>query len=400
MPAPQTELTDIAAIERLLNPEIDRGEKLVVREPSLIRVSGCAATARHYVLEYDLARARLADLRYAAWRFAKEADGAWRAVEVSEVAAGDARGPEFLGDGLDRDFAALDVCCDYTGAVANALDAEAIRATLAAYGLAADAGDADLVGALYTADTVVDIVGDRTYHGRESMAEMIRGDFHRSLLPWAGHTMGPALVSVSGDRAVSLHVARTYGPPPRSVTDLSRWNRRPFRYSVNRWELLRGDGGRWQVAGRRSCPAPGPDWRGLLAEGVSEWRAATAHFGQAKPQSAELDAFLDSRRALDAVTAASFALTADAHTRAWPLADGARIEIGEHPGPRTVGMLPTPGVVRVDGGSAAVTNVVVSYVDDGSGRICPSRLDRCRWILVRDDRSWVVRGVHGRPAGQ
>lgn len=396
----QTALTDVASIEQLLDESTDIGDHLIVREPNLIRVSDIQAVARHYVLDYDLARTQLADLRYAVWRFEKGPEGRWSTVAKSEVKAGDSGGPDFLNDGLDRDFDALTVPGDQDGAVQHAADSTAIRATLAAYGLAADAGNAGLVGSLYTPDTVVDIAGDRIYRGRDSMAEMIRGGFHRSLLPWAGHTMGPSLISVRGDRAVSLHVGRTYGPPPRSVTDLSGWNRRPFRYSVNRWELVRADHRRWLVAQRRSCPAPGPDWRDLLAEGVREWRGAIDDFEPSPSCPDGMHELVDTRRALDVVTAAAFTLIVDADAHEWPFADDARIEIRRTAQPPTVGLLPTPGSVRVAGKSATVDNVVVHYVDDGSKRIGPARFDRCRWDLARDAGSWMVQGVTARPAGQ
>lgn len=391
----------VAAIENLLCAAPSPGGRAVVREPSLIRVSGGEATARHYVLEYDLARARLIDLRYGLWRFHR-ADDRWSIVDVAEVSAGDGRVLEFLADGLDRDFAAVRVPPGDTGEtddseLQRATDADAIRAMLAAYGLAADAGDADLVGALYTPDAVVDIGGDQIYAGREPMMDMIAGRFHRSLLPWAGHTMGPSLVSVDADRAVSLHIGRTYGPPPRSVTDLSAWNRHPFRYSVNRWTLVRGDP-EWQVAERISRPVPGTEWRALLADGVRAWRENSVSGG-------ERSDYLDTRRALDVVTAAAFTLSAGGVIGGWPFTGDAHLDIDgrrvraaamtagldlPHP---CVGLLPTSGSARVDGNSATVSDLLMTYVDDDSGRIGPVRTDFCRWDLLREGDSWAVRGA-------
>ncbi|PXX01672.1 SnoaL-like protein [Mycolicibacterium moriokaense] len=393
MPHSPADPRDVWAIEQLLVGQPLADGRLVVREPSLIRVDGTRATARHYVLEYDLSRARLASLRYATWLLHRGPDGRWAVVDASEVAAGDARVSDFLNDGLAADFAAVHSAAG-PGRMRSATDGDAIRAVLAGYGLAADAGDADLVGALYTADAVVDISGDRVYRGRKAMSDMIRGEFHRALLPWAGHTMGPSLVAVDCDRAQSLHLGRTYGPPPRSVDDIAHWDRRPFRYSVNRWTFVRGGGATWQVATRRSCQVPGPDWRGLLADGLRQWRdASPADLGTPEGDPAAAREHLDRRRTLDIVTAAAFTVTVSGKAHGWPFVDGDQVVLPLDDMSACVGIVPAAGSVTLNGATATVLNVLVTYVDDGSKRIGPARLDPYRWELVSDGASWSVRSM-------
>jgi hypothetical protein len=394
----------VAAIETLLCEAPAAAGRVVVREPSLIRVAGRSATARHYVLEFvreGERGPRLAELRHGRWTFHRIGDQ-WSVVDRSELAAGDARVPEFLAAGLALDFACARVPAGDDSALQRVADADAVRVVLTAYGLSADAGDADLVGSLYTEDAIVEIGGDRIYRGRKPMADMINGGFHQSLLPWAGHTMGPGLVAVEGDRAVSLHIARTYGPPPRSAADLSTWNRHPFRFSVNRWVLTRIDDG-WQISERISHPVPGSQWRAVLSDGLESWRAVpriAARGGE------DLD-YLERRYALDIVTAAAFRLSAADGTQRWPFADDALLDVDGCRVPAhgtalaealrvtnsCVGVVPAAGSVGVEGSSTIVGDVLLTYSDDGSGRMGPASLHMCRWDLVRDGASWLVLGA-------
>jgi hypothetical protein len=370
----------------------------------MIRVAGRSATARHYVLEYlheEGRDPRLAELRHGRWTFECIGDQ-WSVVDRSELMAGDARVPEFLAEGLERDFACARAPVGDDPAQQRAADADAVRAVWAAYGLSADAGNADLVGSLYTENAIVEIGGDRIYRGRKPMMDMINGTFHRSLLPWAGHTMGPGLVATEGDRAVSLHIARTYGPPPRSVADLSTWNRHPFRFSVNRWVLRRTDES-WQISRRISHPVPGSQWRTALSDGLMSWRAAP----RIEARGGEDRGYLERRQALDIVTAAGFRLSAGDGANRWPFTDDAFLDVegcrvdahasalGEalHLADPCIGFVPSAGSVRVEGNSATVEDVVLTYVDDGSGRIGVAGIHSCRWDLVRDGESWMVAGA-------
>lgn len=400
----------MAAIETLLREAPAAAGRVVVREPSLIRVSGRRATARHYVLEYvceEGRRPRLVDLRHGRWNFDRIGDH-WSVMDRSELSAGDARVPAFLAEGLGRDIA-----CARSPARAlagdgqqRAIDVDAVRAMWTAYGLAADAGDADLVGSLYTEDAMVEIEGDRVYRGRKSMADMIDGAFHRSLLPWAGHTMGPGLVAIAGDRAESLHIARTYGPPPRSVADLSTWHRHPFRFSVNRWVLIRTDEG-WQISERISHPVPDSQWRAVLSDGLMSWRALPPNVA---PDGDDAG-YLARTHARDIVTAAGFRLSAGGGTHRWPFTDDAFLDVDGCRVPAhgsalaealtltdpCVGVVPTAGSIRFGETSATVDDVVLTFVNDGSGLMGPAGVYRCRWDLVRDGASWMVTAATLRP---
>jgi hypothetical protein len=404
---PWSERQAVAAIEQALFQAPAPTGRVVVREPSLIRVSGRYATARHYILDYSIEPyrpPRLVEVRHGLWRLRRDGDQ-WSVVARTELAAGDARVPGFLSDGLDDDFRGSQRVVGIDTDLRRASDADAVRAVLGAYGMSADAGAADLVGALYTEDAVVEICGDQTYRGRKAMVDMINGSAHRSLLPWAAHTMGPALVTIEADRAVSLQIARTYGPPPRSVADLSAWDRRPFRFSVNRWTLVRGGEG-WLIAERVSHAVPGSGWREALAAGLLKWSAvppAAAHAGRDS-------GYLDRRHALDVVTAAGFRLSAGDESIRWPFTDDARIDVDGRlvaadasavaaalgAALPFVAVLPTTGSVHVAGPSARVDNFVVTYVDGGSGLIRPTCVHSCRWDLVRHDASWEVRGAQLR----
>lgn len=374
-----------------LRPDALALGRLEIREPSLFASDGTSATLRHYVQVFDVADARLVDLRYATWRLDLDADGGWRVADHAEVAAGDERALAFLADGLRADT---------TRAVGPAAaDHSAVRGVLAGYGLAADAGDADLVGDLYTIDAEVRITGDQTYHGRSSMAAMIGGEFHRSLLPWAGHAMGPAMVWTDGDTAFSAHIGRTYGPPPKDPAARAGWRRRPFRYSVNRWELRRGTDGQWRVALRDSLPVPGPRWRRALAQAVTDMGTFNQRAGSPTGAGETTDA------ALSTITAAAFALTiGTASAGRWPFAahanltiDGQDVDLsgssvtGRLCGRLScAGVLPTLPIVRWAADRATACGAVISYVVGERGRVEPLRIDIAKWTLNRCNGHWVV----------
>jgi len=368
-----------------LDPEVLASGRIELREPCLLVIGGSSARLRHYVQVFDTATVRLVDFRYATWHLDVDIVGDWTLADAAEVAAGDECALEFVNRGLRSDVALA------VGPASG--DRAAVLGVLAAYGLAADSGDAALVGELYTADALVEIAGDQIYRGRDSMEAMIAGPFHRSLLPWAGHTMGPALTWSDRNTATSVHVGRTYGPPPKGGAT-GEWKRRPFRYSVNRWELTRGGDGRWRVAHRVSHPAPGPQWRATLVEGK---RAARAHarLAAAGPGAA-----------LDTVTAAAFAITGgDLIDDQWPFAERCRLTVDGRAMPADrmasyltgksscAGVLPTEGVVIGTGDQTRVYNAVLTYAEDGPARVAPVRVDIARWTLNRQDGRWRVAEV-------
>ncbi len=125
--------------------------------------------------------------------------------------------------------------------VAALEDELAIHRLLASYGFAVDTGDADATAALITEDGVYDVDGTLVMRGRDGVAAMVRGERHQALLPRCAHTIGPAVVTLHGDRAVATAYSRVY---LRSGDDVALW-----RLSFNRFELERRDGA-WQIARR------------------------------------------------------------------------------------------------------------------------------------------------------
>jgi uncharacterized protein (TIGR02246 family) len=120
-------------------------------------------------------------------------------------------------------------------------DELAIHRLIVRYGFAVDTGDAEATAALFSDDTVYDVDTTLVMRGREGVAGMVRGPRHQSLLPNCAHTIGPAVVTVDGDRAVATAYSRIY---KRDGDALALW-----RLSFNRFELERRDGG-WQIARR------------------------------------------------------------------------------------------------------------------------------------------------------
>jgi uncharacterized protein (TIGR02246 family) len=131
-------------------------------------------------------------------------------------------------DALERRVAALE-------------DELAIHRVIVRYGFAVDTGDADATAALFTPDAVYDVDGTLVMRGRDGVAGMVRGERHRSLLPNCAHTIGPAVVTLDGDRAVATAYSRIY---LRRDGELALW-----RVSFNRFELERCCGA-WLIARR------------------------------------------------------------------------------------------------------------------------------------------------------
>ena len=83
-------------------------------------------------------------------------------------------------------------------------DEHAIARLIASYGPLVDAGEADRVAELWTEEGVYD-VEDYLMEGRDQVAAMVRSDAHQGLIGrGASHFLGPAHVSVDGDRAVAV----------------------------------------------------------------------------------------------------------------------------------------------------------------------------------------------------
>lgn len=140
-------------------------------------------------------------------------------------------------------------------------DEHAIAQLVASYGPLVDAGEADRVAAMWTEDGVYD-VEEFYMASRAEIAAMVRSDAHQGLIGnGCSHFLGPAHVTVDGDRAVAVC---------ESVL-LVRHNGRvfPARIGANHFELVRTADG-WQTTRRTT--------RGL--DGSTEARALLSSAGR------------------------------------------------------------------------------------------------------------------------
>jgi ketosteroid isomerase-like protein len=145
--------------------------------------------------------------------------------------------------------------------VAALEDELAIHRLIVTYGFAVDTGDAAATGALFAADAVYDVDTTLVMHGRSGVEDMVRGPRHQSLLPNCAHTIGPAVVSVDGDRAVATAYSRIYR---RDGDAIGLW-----RLSFNRFELERRDG-RWQIVRRTTRMLGHEEAHGLFARALHD----------------------------------------------------------------------------------------------------------------------------------
>lgn len=136
-------------------------------------------------------------------------------------------------------------------------DEHAIARLIASYGPLVDAGEADRVANLWTEDGVYDVEG-YFMDGRDQVAAMVRSDAHQGLIGnGCSHFLGPAHVSVDGDRAVAVC---------ESVL-LVRHKERllPARIGANLFELVRTPDG-WRTTRRTTRGLDGSqETRDLLA---------------------------------------------------------------------------------------------------------------------------------------
>ncbi|MSQ26419.1 MAG: nuclear transport factor 2 family protein, partial [Dehalococcoidia bacterium] len=120
-------------------------------------------------------------------------------------------------------------------------DELAIHRLLARYGMSADCADADQVADCFTSDGVYDVSGVLRMEGSDALRAMINGPGHQRLMPDAGHTVGPLVVQLHGDRATAWGYSRTYHRENGAIV--------LFRLAYNRIDLLR-EAGRWRIARR------------------------------------------------------------------------------------------------------------------------------------------------------
>lgn len=142
----------------------------------------------------------------------------------------------------------------------------AIRNTIARYGIAADCGDIDAALACHTQDAVYVVsnpragrdgeAGDLEMRGHAAIAEMLGSDMHQSLLPDCAHTVGPLVVTVSGQTAQVTGYSRVYH------------KQNLMRVAVNRWDM-RLDASAWKISRRESRMVGEPAAQKLLRESLN-----------------------------------------------------------------------------------------------------------------------------------
>jgi uncharacterized protein (TIGR02246 family) len=130
---------------------------------------------------------------------------------------------------------------DLTRRVRALEDEITIHRLIVRYGLAVDVGDGESAAAVFTEDALYDVDGPLRMEGRAGVRAMVEGARHQGMLPNCAHQIGPAVVTVDGDRAIATGYSRVY---------LRRGNEIGiYRVSFNRWECERRDG-EWLVARR------------------------------------------------------------------------------------------------------------------------------------------------------
>ena len=147
-------------------------------------------------------------------------------------------------------------------------DEREIAQLIAAYGPLVDAGAADEVADLWTADGVYDV--DEVYlEGREQLAAMVRSRPHQGWIKGGcAHFVGPARITVDGDTAVAVcHSLMVVRQDEEFVVR---------RATANHWWLVRTDAG-WRAERRTNRVLDGrPESPELLAAGARGRAAATA----------------------------------------------------------------------------------------------------------------------------
>jgi ketosteroid isomerase-like protein len=119
-------------------------------------------------------------------------------------------------------------------------DELAIHKLIVGYGLAVDTGDAPRTAALFAEDGVYD-ADVRLMRGRAEVADMVRSARHQGMVGRCAHQIGPAVVTVDGDRAEARGYSRVYlqGDDGLAI----------YRVSFNRWQLERRAGA-WTIVHR------------------------------------------------------------------------------------------------------------------------------------------------------
>jgi uncharacterized protein (TIGR02246 family) len=119
-------------------------------------------------------------------------------------------------------------------------DELAIHKLIVRYGLAVDTGDAERTAALFAEDGVYD-ADVRRMRGRAEIADMVRSERHQGMVGRCAHQIGPAVVTVDGDRAEARGYSRVYLHGDDGIAI--------YRVSFNRWQLQRR-AGEWIIVHR------------------------------------------------------------------------------------------------------------------------------------------------------
>lgn len=154
-------------------------------------------------------------------------------------------------------------------------DELSIRNVLVRYGLAVDTGNPEATADTFTNDAEYDIgplvTGGRNpviINNREGIVnDLVLGDAHQRLLPNCAHTIGPVIVHVHENSASAVGYSRIYHRN-RKETKGNRFNL--FRLGLNRWTLVRGTDGKWEVAKRSSRVLGNKSAQRQLVEGLRE----------------------------------------------------------------------------------------------------------------------------------
>lgn len=153
------------------------------------------------------------------------------------------------------------------------LDEHEVAKLIASYGPAVDAGRADDAARLWAPGGTYDVEGWQMT-GRCGVRDMVASSSHQDLV--AGgccHFLGPAVVTVDGDRAVAVCeslVLRRRGEQDRTDDDYRVW-----RATANHFVLDRIDGA-WQITRRTSRVLDGDAYaRALLTAGLHGVAAPT-----------------------------------------------------------------------------------------------------------------------------
>jgi ketosteroid isomerase-like protein len=140
-------------------------------------------------------------------------------------------------------------------------DERAIRNALISYGWAVDSNDQDAAASLYSDGCVVQVNGNRAFHGRDGVRDLVRSDTHQALLPNCAHLTGPVVIQVDGDRAWA---AGYLAVVLRTPAGYEIW-----RQGCGRWELER-HAQEWLVVRRVSVPVGSAQAQALLSEGLAD----------------------------------------------------------------------------------------------------------------------------------